>query len=88
MLILNLIQALGIMETTAPGTSKETLKRGPLCPDVTFRATLSRSRKSGRVLYVEAGKEFVDTLLSFLLLPLGTIIHILSTGGKSPPPTN
>jgi hypothetical protein len=30
------------------------------------------------VVFLEAGKDFVDTLLSFLLLPVGTINHIVS----------
>ncbi|KAG0598009.1 hypothetical protein M758_12G037300 [Ceratodon purpureus] len=46
----------------------------------TFKVTLFRSRKTKQVMFLEAGKDFVDTLFSFLILPMGTIIHILSQG--------
>ncbi|KAG0600352.1 hypothetical protein M758_11G026900 [Ceratodon purpureus] len=48
---------------------------------ITFRVSVLRCRKTSRVLILEAGKDFVDTLFSFLLLPIGTIIHMLSNGG-------
>ncbi|CAN1269382.1 hypothetical protein LINPERPRIM_LOCUS13566 [Linum perenne] len=35
-------------------------------------------KKSNRVLFAEAGKEFVDFLFSILSLPLGTVIRLLS----------
>ncbi|KAG0504257.1 hypothetical protein KC19_12G036700 [Ceratodon purpureus] len=44
----------------------------------TFKVTLFRSRKTKQVMFLEAGKDFVDTLFNFLVLPMGTIIHILS----------
>ncbi|KAG0600349.1 hypothetical protein M758_11G026600 [Ceratodon purpureus] len=47
----------------------------------TFKVSVLRCRKTSRVLFFEAGKDFVDTLFSFLLLPIGTIIHMLSNGG-------
>ncbi|KAG0556132.1 hypothetical protein KC19_11G028600 [Ceratodon purpureus] len=47
----------------------------------TFKVSVLRCRKTSRVLFLEAGKDFVDTLFSFLLLPIGTIIHMLSNGG-------
>jgi len=34
--------------------------------------------KAGRVLYAEAGKDVVDLLLSFLTLPLATVVKLLS----------
>lgn len=46
----------------------------------TFKVTLFRSRKSNYVPFLEAGKGFEDTFFSFLILPLGTILHILSQG--------
>ncbi|XP_057425787.1 uncharacterized protein LOC130719160 [Lotus japonicus] len=35
------------------------------------------NEKKNRVLFVEAGKDFVDVLLSFLTLPLGTIARLV-----------
>ena len=49
---------------------------------VTFKVSVLRSGKTGRVLFVEAGKDFVDTLLGFLLLPIAAIMHMLSNAGK------
>jgi hypothetical protein len=48
---------------------------------VTFKVSVLRCKKTGRVLFLEAGKDFVDTLFSFLLLPIGIIIHMLSDAG-------
>ncbi|XP_024403708.1 uncharacterized protein [Physcomitrium patens] len=47
----------------------------------TFEVSVLRCRKTGRVLLLEAGKDFVDTLFSFLLLPIGIIIHMLKNAG-------
>ena len=47
------------------------------CP-ITFKVTVFRNGKTKQVLFLEARKDFVDTLLSFLLLPVGTIHHIVS----------
>ncbi|KAG0600348.1 hypothetical protein M758_11G026500 [Ceratodon purpureus] len=47
----------------------------------TFKVSVLRCRKTSRVLFLEAGKDFVDTLFSFLVLPIGTIIHMLSNAG-------
>ncbi|XP_072151443.1 uncharacterized protein [Setaria viridis] len=33
--------------------------------------------KNKKVVFAESGKEFVDVLLSFLTLPLGTIVQLL-----------
>jgi hypothetical protein len=49
---------------------------------VTFKVSVLRCKKTGRVLFLEAGKDFVDTLFSFLLLPIGIIIHMLSDAGR------
>lgn len=46
----------------------------------TMTATLFRNRKSGKLVYLEAEKNFADILLSLLLLPVGTVIHLLSKG--------
>ena len=46
----------------------------------TIQVTLLCSKANGRVLYLEAGKDFVDILLSFLTLPVGTVIKLLSGG--------
>jgi hypothetical protein len=35
-------------------------------------------RERNKVLYAEAGKDFVDALLSFLTLPLGTIARLVA----------
>lgn len=51
----------------------------------TFKVTLFRSRKSNNVPFLEAGKGFEDTFFSFLILPLGTILHILSQGVQVKP---
>lgn len=52
--------------------------------------TLLYSYKNGNsVLFLEAGKDFVDILLSFLTLPLGGIVRLLSGGnsdGTQPEP--
>lgn len=49
------------------------------CPTA-FKVTVFRKGKTKQVLFLEARKDFVDTLLSFLLLPVGTVHHILSQG--------
>jgi hypothetical protein len=36
-------------------------------------------KQSNKVVFVEATKEFVDTLFSFLSLPLGTIVRLLAS---------
>jgi hypothetical protein len=41
------------------------------------------NKKTGRVLYAEAGKDFVDLLLAFLLLPTGAIIRLLQEHGTA-----
>lgn len=54
-----------------------------------FKVFVPHCGKTGRVLSLEAGKDFVDILFSFLLLPIGVIIHILSNAGRvhaKPPP--
>ncbi|KAF7825585.1 DUF674 family protein [Senna tora] len=43
---------------------------------ISLRLMVDRERN--RVLFAEAGKEFVDVLLSFLTLPLGTIARLVS----------
>ncbi|KAH7667757.1 hypothetical protein IHE45_12G080500 [Dioscorea alata] len=35
------------------------------------------NKESGRVVFAECGKDFVEILLSFLTLPLGTVIRLL-----------
>jgi hypothetical protein len=52
------------------------------CP-TTFKVTVFRKGKTKQVLFLEARKDFVDTLLSFLLLPVGTVHHILSQGKEA-----
>eukprot|EP00249_Psilotum_nudum_P011428 c23169_g1_i2 orf=216-923(+) len=41
------------------------------------------NRRTKAVLYMEAGKDFVDLLYSFLLLPAGTLMQLMSKDGKS-----
>ena len=38
--------------------------------------TLLVDKERNRVIYAESGKDFVETLLSFLTLPLGTVIKL------------
>lgn len=45
------------------------------------QVTLLCCKSTGRVLFLEAGKDFVDTLISFLTLPLGTVIKLISSQG-------
>ena len=45
------------------------------------QVTLLRCKSTGRVLFLEAGKDFVDTLISFLTLPLGTVIKLILSQG-------
>ncbi|XP_028770577.1 uncharacterized protein LOC114727954 [Neltuma alba] len=42
-------------------------------------------KEQNRVLYAEAGKDFVDILLSFLTLPLGTIARLVSRDSNMKP---
>ena len=35
------------------------------------------NKEEEKVLFAEAGSDFIDVLLSFLLLPLGTIVEVL-----------
>lgn len=44
------------------------------------------NKEKTKVLFAEAGSDFADTLLSLLLLPLGTIVRVLErdSGGKAP----
>eukprot|EP00253_Pinus_taeda_P023528 PITA_23528 len=41
------------------------------------------NQKTGRVVYAEAGKDFVDLLFAFLVLPTGAIIRILREHGTA-----
>jgi hypothetical protein len=40
-------------------------------------------KQRNKVVFVEAAKEFIDTLFSFLSLPLGTIIRLLATNNNN-----
>ncbi|WJX49084.1 hypothetical protein P8452_35566 [Trifolium repens] len=40
-------------------------------------------KQRNKVVFVEAIKEFIDTLFSFLSLPLGTIIRLLATNNNN-----
>jgi hypothetical protein len=44
------------------------------------RVQLLVEKSTKRVLYMEAGKDFVDLLFSFLMLPTGTVIKLISQG--------
>ncbi|XP_043695312.1 uncharacterized protein LOC122645953 isoform X3 [Telopea speciosissima] len=52
-------------------------ERSPL--DMSMKLTISKSMN--KVLYAEVGEDMVNFLLSFLTLPLGSILHLL--GGNS-----
>ena len=54
----------------------------PTMTSTTFQVSVLRCKSSGKVLFLEAGKDFVDTILSFMLLPVGTIMHLLSNGTR------
>jgi hypothetical protein len=43
---------------------------------VTLRVMMNKERN--KVIYAEAGKDFVDALFSFLTLPLGTIARLVA----------
>ncbi len=45
-----------------------------------FRVQLLVQKSNKRVLYMEAGKDFVDVLFSFLMLPIGAAIKLISQG--------
>ncbi|XP_017647963.2 uncharacterized protein LOC108488178 [Gossypium arboreum] len=47
----------------------------------TVRLKLLIDSKSKRVLFAEAGKDFVDFLFSILSMPVGTIIRLLTKQG-------
>ncbi|CAM6045410.1 unnamed protein product [Sphagnum compactum] len=44
------------------------------------RVQLLVQKSTKRVLYMEAGKDFVDMLFSFLMLPTGAVIKLISQG--------
>jgi hypothetical protein len=46
------------------------------------RVQLLVQKSTKRVLYMEAGKDFVDMLFSFLMLPTGAVIKLISQGTK------
>jgi len=50
----------------------------------TISLKASVDKKSNRVVFVESDEFFVDILFSFLTMPMGTIIHLIS----NPSPTN
>lgn len=51
-----------------------------------IRVKFVTNKERTKVLFAEAGSDFADTLLSFLLLPLGTIVKVLKReyGEKAP----
>jgi hypothetical protein len=49
----------------------------------TFPLKVLLDKQSNKVVSVEATKDFVDTLFSFLSLPLGTIARLLSTNNNN-----
>ncbi|KAG6419577.1 hypothetical protein SASPL_121799 [Salvia splendens] len=58
----------------------------PEAEQVKFHIKLVINREKTKVLFAEAGSDFADVLLSFLLLPLGTIVEVLEKqyGDKTP----
>lgn len=36
-------------------------------------------KRTGKIIYAEAGKDFVDLLFSFVVMPIGTVIKMLSS---------
>jgi hypothetical protein len=51
----------------------------------TFDVTILRSKSTGQMIYLEAKKDLVDVLLSFLVLPVGTIMSMLNAEGLHDP---
>jgi len=51
---------------------------------ITLKLTVFREER--KVIFAEAGKDFVDVLCSFLTMPLGTIARLVRKGCKSQPP--
>jgi hypothetical protein len=51
----------------------------PCKQNLTIPVTLLFSKATRQVLCLEAGKDFVDTLMGFLTLPVGCIIKLLET---------
>ncbi|KAG0592388.1 hypothetical protein M758_1G242400 [Ceratodon purpureus] len=49
--------------------------------------TLMYSKTSQQILFVEAGKDFVDLVVGFLTLPIGCVIKLLSENGMVTPKT-
>ncbi|RHN58896.1 hypothetical protein MtrunA17_Chr4g0007341 [Medicago truncatula] len=49
----------------------------------TFPLKITVDKQSNKVVFVEATKDFVETLFSFLSLPLGTIVRLLATTDKN-----
>lgn len=45
-------------------------------PEICVRMMVDEGKN--RVVFVQAGKDFVDVLLSFLTLPLGTVARLVS----------
>ncbi|KAK6134779.1 hypothetical protein DH2020_031449 [Rehmannia glutinosa] len=54
--------------------------------DVKFTLKVMINKQKSKVLFAEAGSDFVDVLLSFLTLPLGRIVMVLNDhyGDKTP----
>ncbi|KAL1560821.1 hypothetical protein AAHA92_10992 [Salvia divinorum] len=54
--------------------------------EVKFHIKVVINREKTKVLFAEAGSDFIDVLLCFLLLPLGTIMEVLEKhyGDKAP----
>lgn len=57
--------------------SQELIPHGVL-DDKGIHITLMYSKSSQQILFVEAGKDFVDLVVGFLTLPIGCVIKLLS----------
>ncbi|KAL3678503.1 hypothetical protein R1sor_021459 [Riccia sorocarpa] len=55
----------------------------PTSAEKHLRVMVLVSRKSKSVLYIECGKDFVDILLSILIIPVGAILKRLDDAGLS-----
>lgn len=64
----------------------DTNKRMSKAEEVKLHIKVVINRQKNKVLFAEAGSDFTDVLLSFLLLPLGTIVKVLQQhyGEKAP----
>ncbi|KAH9313875.1 hypothetical protein KI387_022502, partial [Taxus chinensis] len=60
-------------------SSGEAVKMGKNSPK-SKNLRLLVNKKMGKIIYGEAGKDFVDLIFSFLILPIGSVMKLLKSG--------